>query len=527
MPRFLRSKVTSRRVRLALLIFILTLGLAMRLFKFPSVPIGLHQDEIMESYESYSLLTTGADRWGYRLPAYFLSWGSGQNVLQSYLTIPVVAVTGLTRLSTRFVPMFFGLLMLPLFCLTVKRWHGEVAALLSLLFLSLSPWHVMLSRLGVENSELPFFMTLGLFTYGASLRSKSRLLLFASLLPFALSLYCYGTVVVVLPGLLLLLLLEELYPILERRNEWLGAIAVFLLAASPIGLFLVKNYITKRDYAFEKLLPISVPLLPITRLSQIQAETPGGGVLRHNLHFLRHGFLDNISWFQAPGFRPLPLCVLGLAVLGLVSLLYQGIKRRKFDDPFSAWLVATVPLFFLFPLNTSRANAIFAPILALAGVGGAILISKGSLRSLRIGSLCFFILLFMFDSLKFVHAYFGSTYATAVAPTLYPDLPTALDAAIRRGGGVKPIYVSEQISLNYIQVLFYTKVPPLEFQHSGATFNHPDFGVYRFSRESIERVRSPFIYLLAEGESPLCPPSKDRTQIGYFTVGECRESQAK
>ena len=79
-------------------------GTALRIYKFPQVPVGLQQDEISEAYEAYSLLHTGRDRWGNRLPAYFLSWGSGQNVLQSYLTVPVVAFVGLDRVSTRAVP---------------------------------------------------------------------------------------------------------------------------------------------------------------------------------------------------------------------------------------------------------------------------------------------------------------------------------------------------------------------------------------------------------------------------------------
>src|SRR4051812_45596366 len=99
---------------LCLLVFLLLLGTAARIYKFPSLPAGLHQDEISEAYESYSILHSGADRWGYHLPAYFVSWGSGQNVLQSYLSIPVIAVTGLTRVGARLAPLLCGLGTLPL-----------------------------------------------------------------------------------------------------------------------------------------------------------------------------------------------------------------------------------------------------------------------------------------------------------------------------------------------------------------------------------------------------------------------------
>jgi hypothetical protein len=93
--------ISSRPRKRIVLVLLLLAGTFMLLYKFPSVPIGLHQDEMSEAYESYCLLHTGADRWGLPLPVYFVGWGSGQNVLQSYLTIPVVAALGLTRVSAR------------------------------------------------------------------------------------------------------------------------------------------------------------------------------------------------------------------------------------------------------------------------------------------------------------------------------------------------------------------------------------------------------------------------------------------
>jgi hypothetical protein len=55
-------------------------------------------------------LKTGADRRGHHLPVYFVGWGSGQNVLQSYLDIPAVALFGLTPLGARIVPLIIGIL---------------------------------------------------------------------------------------------------------------------------------------------------------------------------------------------------------------------------------------------------------------------------------------------------------------------------------------------------------------------------------------------------------------------------------
>ncbi|MFD1875349.1 hypothetical protein [Hymenobacter bucti] len=92
---------------LSLVLAVLGLGVAMRVGHFPSVPPGLNPDE---AANAYSLAETGANRWGNYLPAYFPVWGSGQNVLLAYLTVPVVKALGLNLWLVRLVPLLLGLL---------------------------------------------------------------------------------------------------------------------------------------------------------------------------------------------------------------------------------------------------------------------------------------------------------------------------------------------------------------------------------------------------------------------------------
>jgi hypothetical protein len=430
-----KSLNLSARTKLVLLVILLLLGTALRIYRFPALPVGLHQDEISEAYESYCLLHTGADRWGYHLPVYFLSWGSGQNVLQSYLSIPVIAVTGLSRVGARLIPLLCGLGTLPLFFFSVRRWNGEIAAFASLLFLAICPWHVMLTRWGIENSPLPFFMILGIFTFGAALQSRSAWIIVPSLLPFALALYTYGVVVVVMPGLLFFLLLIGFRSISQEWRKWLAASGCFLALSLPIAFFLLKNYVTKKNYAFEKELPFSVPLIPITRLSQIQGEVVGQSPLHHNLHFLAHGLVDNIAWFQVPGIPPLPGIVLGLALLGIGFECWKVVRQRRLCEPFLPWLVACIPLLVLFPLNISRAIPLFVPLIALAGVGFAFLFSALSAPGYRVALTCGCAAALLVPTAKFVHAYFGGGYSAAIAPTFYPELPAAMEEVRRRSGG--------------------------------------------------------------------------------------------
>lgn len=506
-------------------------GAFMRLYRFPGVPNGLHQDEISAAYESYCLLHTGADRWGYRLPVYFLSWGSGQNVLQSYLSIPVIAVTGLTRVGARFVPVVCGLLLLPLFFVVMRRWHGDAAAFAALAFLAFSPWQVMYSRWGVEYSPLPLFMVLGLYLFGRALQSKSTWLILISLLPFDLSLYTYGITIVVLPVLLLLLFFVGFRQIWEQRRKWLGAVGVFAFFSLPIDLFVLKNYVTKTNYTFERWLPFSVPLLPVSRLSQVREDLIAAlgehSVVIYNLKFVHHKLSPRELWrqpppFQVPGIVPLPRIVLALALVGIAVQLLRIVRYRRIGEPFLPWLVACVPLLPVVVLNVSRAGPIYLPVVAMAGVGFSALFYAMRFTTYRIAVALLCASLFAVPTYRFVRAYFGKQYATVAAPSFNPDLPAAMSDVQQRAEAGEPIYISEKIMLNYMQTLFYLKVDPTVFQHSGATYDDPDFGPYRFSRKSASRLQPPFVFLRSNKELPLCANATDVVERGPFKVGVCR-----
>src|SRR5579875_2298209 len=114
-----------RRLHTTILLVVLATGAFLRLYRFPSVPAGLNQDELSAAYEAYSLSLLGTDRWGHKWPVYFPSWGSGQNVLQSYLSIPVIKLFGLTPLAVRLVPLVLALGTLPLLYLFVARQYDR------------------------------------------------------------------------------------------------------------------------------------------------------------------------------------------------------------------------------------------------------------------------------------------------------------------------------------------------------------------------------------------------------------------
>ena len=81
-------------------------------------------------------------------------------------------------------------------------------ALLTALFLAISPWHINLSRAAFEANVATFFIVCGMWLFLLALR-KNPLLLLLSAFAFVLSMYTFNTARIVSPLLVLVLTLSS------------------------------------------------------------------------------------------------------------------------------------------------------------------------------------------------------------------------------------------------------------------------------------------------------------------------------
>ena len=117
-------------------------------------------------YEAFALLKEGMDSHGYTNPVYFISWGHGMNALYAYLSMPFIWTLGLNVVSIRLMQAILGSITLLLFYGLLKDMHEEKTAVLGILLLAINPWHIMLSRWGLEANIAPFFILAGVFFLG-------------------------------------------------------------------------------------------------------------------------------------------------------------------------------------------------------------------------------------------------------------------------------------------------------------------------------------------------------------------------
>lgn len=519
------AQPSARRWKVGLLVVILLTGTFLRIYQFPAYPAGLNQDEISSAYEAYSLATTGKDRWGYSWPAYFLGWGSGQNVLLSYLSIPVVALFGLTPLSVRLVPLVIGILTMPLLFWVVRRYLNTTTAMVATAILAVCPWHVLLSRWGLESNLLPFFLLLGVGSVGYALTApkKHRWVITLSLLPFAISLYAYGIAAPVVPLLAGGLLAFSWRQVIKQWRWWLASCLLALLVALPFILFVLQNYVLHHPLGSETNSFISIPMLEESRLSQVRSET-GDPVF--NLMFIVGGFNDHTVYNVVGNFLPLPLGVLLLALGGIVITLADAVHvRLRKVSPFLIWLLASSVLFSVVALNVNQANAMFIPLIVLAAIGLVRSTEAIPQVALRRGIMIAVLGYIVAAGFTVYVAYFGPANAQALATNYHPSLKKAFSTLQQENARGVPVFVSSTVPLSYVQTLFYTNTLPTLFQSYEPVPNNPDFTGYYFAKNRLPAGKD-YAYLIHASDIFICRGQAHTVwQQDDWLVGMCRALQ--
>ena len=220
-----------------LLICIVLLGFLFRLVRVADIPPGLNRDEAAIGYTAYSLLKTGKDEYGKSWPLSLKSFGDWKLPGYVYITIPSVALFGLSEFAVRFPSVLAGTLTILLSYLIVKElFKNKTLALVSALLLAISPWHIFFSRVTSEANMAVFETTLA-FWFLLEARQKHWLIP-VSFVILALTLLTYHGNHVFTPLLFLLFLwfFKDLWKY-KKGKIGLGLFAIMTLGIFSITLF--------------------------------------------------------------------------------------------------------------------------------------------------------------------------------------------------------------------------------------------------------------------------------------------------
>ncbi len=473
---------------------LLGLGVFLRLYKLGAIPFGLNADEASIGYEAFSLLKAGTDRWGIKLPPYFLSFGSGQNTMYAYLSVPFLYFFDLSQSSIRYLAAFLGVLTIPLVNVLAKKimknWHWATAGTLLYLF---DPYHFMISRWALEYNILPFFVLLSLmffinaFDKATDFNFAKKISIIFSLPSLALIIYTYASAIFIIPLFVLLILIFFWNEIQVQKMLFFGSLAVFALFISPFLLFILKNHIFKSELAIEQFLPFEIPQMLSNREEVFKGIGKNLAIIKKNFVFIFSGFKEFDRAFNTTKFY-LPHYFILFGALTFVYLIKAGFQHKstsfkQFGLPKSIfiilfWALACFVPFLFFEMNLNRSVHLQAIIPLFSIVGIKLVYDNLSAKSYKYYLTAGLGLLFIVQSTLFFGEYFSRFKG-------YDQFTTDFDKALKMANAnrlpAENVAITSSLVFNYLFVGFYEKIPPAIFQKTlKADFSHPNVAVHSF-----------------------------------------------
>ena len=508
MKNTLRICITFIVERKTALLFavILSIGMFARVWEFGSLPPGLNPDEASIGVEAYDLYNFGTDRYGLSYPVHLISWGSGQNALYAYLLIPFIALRGIGPVAVRLPMLLSGIFSLPLVFIAGKKLLGTKFALLVMFFMAVSPWHIVNTRWAVESNIMPFFFLVGVTAL--TLSTVKNWWFLPAFIFFALSLYAYGTAYVGVPLFLFLVVPALFYSKRISATQAGLGLAAFALIAAPILLFLAVNTL---KFETMHLGLVTIPRLPVEARYETMAAVFGedplpviweNAVIMFKMLWIQE---DAFPWnFVAP-FGYFYKITLPLAAAGFVLCMpFITLKESRLERWYiCSWILASLAIGLLHPVNLTRLNLIFTPLLFCIAL--LILTLEERIPYLWPVTASVFLIGFIF----FSHAYHGDEYQRRASALFNEGIISAIQYASEKSDSL--VCFTEQRYSLYIYVLLTRRYHPSEYVDQLQWINPSDpsdpartpraINKYRFRLE--ECLNSPnAVYILTLKEEP-------------------------
>lgn len=177
---------------LVILSLLFCLGLFLRVVHLGTIPGGFHEDEAHIGYNAYSLLHTLKDKNNVFLPVAIDQFGDFRPAGLHYLTVPSVALFGLTEFATRLPVAIFGALSIfIIYFLSLAIFQKKSIALVTAALLTVNPWSIIASRSTSESIVALFFVMWGAYFVVRLLRTTKNRYIWFGAIAFAMSFMFY------------------------------------------------------------------------------------------------------------------------------------------------------------------------------------------------------------------------------------------------------------------------------------------------------------------------------------------------
>lgn len=340
------------------LILILAVATVVRITGISTMPPSLNWDEISHGYNAYSILKTGMDEWGAFFPiTNFRAYGDYPLPLNLYLTIPFIALLGLSEFSIRLPHALLGVstalaTYYLAYGITRKKHVGIIASFL----VAISPWTFFTSRFVIQSNLSIFFVTIGMALL--FWRDKNKYFLPISFACLGLSLFSYHSTRIFTPLLLLAIVLiyrNEFLNLLKKKSIsfYLSAI-VLLIFFLPLPFILANPQARARSSQVFLLDEGAINTIIVQRqesqlppfVTRILYNRPTYFVEHFSKNYLEYFspsflFLNSGTHYQfsVPNHGLLYIIELPFFYIGLTLLFMYALRGKKEYQLVTAWLL--------------------------------------------------------------------------------------------------------------------------------------------------------------------------------------------
>lgn len=499
------------RRQYVILVLIILLATFLRFWQLGSNPPSLTWDEAAWGYNAYSLGTDGKDEFGKFLPIQYLeSFGDFKPPVYAYLDILPIKIWGLTEFAVRFPSALFGVLTVLITYLLVTRiFKDKKIALLSALFLTISPWHINLSRAAFEANVATFFLAAGVWLFFVAVQEKKWYLIF-SIISFILSMYTFNTARIIAPLLVLGLTIGFRQQLLDNKKQVTIAVLVGIILIAPLVQFLLTPQAKLRFHEVNIFSDIGI----IERTNQEIANDNNAWWSRiiHNRRFaygveyLKHyfdHFNPSFLFIKGDGNPKFSTQDVGQLYLWDLPFLIAGILLLLRKREGSWWIVPLWLLAGIVPAATARETPhalriettlpTFQILVAYGFSYFLIAISniKKQIAKIQIKYLIFslFFIFLIFNFLYYSHGYY-THYPREFSGEWQYGYKNAISFIKSVEEQYDKIIFTEALGRPYIYSLFYTKEDPRVFRETAKIFREAygfvhveGYGRYVFTKD--------------------------------------------
>lgn len=477
---------------------IMMIGILTRAVLFGTYPVGIHADEAYAAYEAYSMLKYGTDSWGYVNPVYLTTWGSGMSALESYMMMPFIAIWGLNRVTIRLPQMIMGCVSIIVLYVLVKKVSNQKMGLWAGMLLAICPWHIMMSRWGLDANLAPAFILLGIYFLVLGFEKEKYLIVSACF--WGMSLYCYALVWIFVP---IFLALSILYCIKHRKiritKYSVCSFIILGLIALPLVLFVLINMgiLPEIRTAY-----ISIPQLVEFRsdeLSTINIMSNIKDFLAIYIKQYDYNLMNAIPYFGLYYLFSLPFIIWGGCVI--VKKAIQNARSKKFGYEIFLifWIGICTAIGLVRSMSIYRANCMNMAVLILLVAGIQAFCTKISSKWCERSIVAIY-----FISFLAFQAYYFSGYQESIREIQLVGAKEALEYAVELREECSADKIRITGRLRHSQVLFYQEYPTDEYINTVTWKNYPakwlsaeQFGCFLWD---VDTMVHDDVYIICEDE---------------------------